>query len=137
MVEAHLLAFLRCRASKISTCQSYFMPECAAAYTHKIFITWNNVVRYLLHPKLPAIIKIFLDNANCISAKAVQAKVKSSFWKISKQILSLRKISVSAIINNPEVISSSSHKAKFFPTIFAIDDKNHLVPDFPNSQRKK
>ena len=57
------------------------------------------------------------------------------FWKISRKVWNCGKPSIPTLVNGPEVISSSSEKAKLFAANFAanstLDDHGHPLPDFP------
>ena len=74
-------------------------------------------------------------------AESVQARIDQErlgsreFWRITNKVLNRGKSPISTIINGPEVISSSSDKAKLFARIFSsnstLDDSNHPLPDFP------
>ena len=76
------------------------------------------------------------------AVESVQARISPEriesreFGRITNKIPSRGKSLVLSIINGPEVISSSSDKAKLFAGIFAanstLDDSNHPLPDFPS-----
>lgn len=82
-----------------------------------------------------------LENANTSYTQAVQAEAETiqigsqEFWMITIKIMNRKKAAVPAIINDPEIVSSSWEKAKLFPSAFysksSIDDNHHPLPIFP------
>lgn len=84
--------------------------------------------------------KKVLKNAKSSYEQASHSKFENKklsscvFWKISNKILNRGILPVPSSINDPEVISSVSDKAKIFAMNVAsnsmLDDKGHLLPDF-------
>lgn len=74
-------------------------------------------------------------------AQSAQVKVENKrfesceFWKILNKILNKGKMSVPAIINDPEVTTFSYDKVRLitmnFDPNFTLDNKDHPLPDFP------
>ena len=127
--------------------QPWFTPECAAAIAHR------NHFFHLYHQNRCAVTQaafhnarnqcqMVLRDAKSSYAKSIQDRIDQErlgsreFWRITNKILNRGKSPIPTIINGPEVISSSSDKAKLFGSIFAsnstLDDSNHPLPGFPS-----
>ena len=70
-------------------------------------------------------------------ARIQQQKLGShEFWRITNKILNHGKPPIPALLNGPEILTSSSDKASIFASNFAknstLDDSGHPLPVFPS-----
>ena len=126
--------------------QPWFTPECAAAIAHR------NHFYHLYHrdhcDETSAAFRTARNNCHRVLKEAknsyalsVQARIDQErlgsreFWRITNKVLGRGKSPIPAIINDPEVLSSSSDKAELFAKMFSsnstLDDSNNPLPDFP------
>ena len=126
--------------------QPWFTPECAAAIAHR------NHFFHLYHrnrcDETSAAFRTARNNCHRVLSEAkdayalsIQARIDQEqlgsreFWRITNKVLNRGKSPIPAIINDPEVLSSSSDKAELFAKIFSVnstlDDSNNPLPDFP------
>ena len=127
--------------------QPWFTPECAAAIAHRnhFFHLYHqnrsdDDARAAFNAARNRCRRI-LRNAEDSHAQTVRTEISNErpgtrgFWKISRKVLNCGKPSIPTLVNGPEVISSSSEKAKLFAANFAanstLDDHGHPLPDFP------
>ena len=127
--------------------QPWFTPECAAAIASRNF-HFNQYKKDRSSLTRIAELKIasnkcrsILRNAKSGYAASIQNKIGNEklgsreFWRITKKVMGNGKGSIPTIINGPEVIASSSDKAKLFASNFSsnstLDDQGHSLPDFP------
>ena len=127
--------------------QPWFTPECAAAIAHRnhfFHVYQQNRDDDNAHAEFNAArnyCRRILRNSKCSYAQTIRTEISNErpgtrgFWKISRKVLNSGKASVPTLIHGPEVISSSSEKAKLFAANFAsnstLDDQGHTLPDFP------
>ena len=133
--------------------QPWFTPECAAAIAHRnhfFHVYQQNRDDDNAHAEFNAArnyCRRILRNSKCSYAQTIRTEISNErpgtcgFWKISRKVLNSGKASVPTLIHGPEVISSSSEKAKLFAANFAsnstLDDQGHTLPDFPQLTDKQ
>ena len=70
-----------------------------------------------------------------------QKRGSRDFWRIANSVLSKGRSAIPPRFNDPEVLSSASDKAKFFPENFSknsnLDDSGISLPVFPSETNLK
>ena len=127
--------------------QPWFTPECAAAIAHR-----NHYFHLYHQNRSDETLQSFktarnhchqvLSNAKSSYAESVQARIQQQklgsreFWRITNKILNRGKPPIPALLNGPEILTSSSDKASIFASNFAknstLDDSGHPLPVFPS-----
>ena len=126
--------------------QPWYTPECAAAIAHRnhffhVFRQNRSSENEAAFKAARNCCRAVLKGARSSYAQSIQTRIGNErlgsreFWRITNNIFNRGKATIPSLINGPEVISTSSGKAKIFASNFAanstLDDQGHTLPDFP------